>query len=657
MASTKTKINFYKNLTWDDLKEWAGSRIVSRGQSYQRGGQVKDLAISPEGSLVGWVQGTHRYATLVDVQEGELASDCNCPYGGTCKHAVAVVLEGLDLLKKKKEIPLCSKKDKRLEVLNDFELDEEWDEEEGLEKEWEQEWKKESRKSHPGKGLSASKIKTSDSFQSFLEDQTKSQLVSLVLELAKSIPEVHQALTDRQALSTGTINKMVQSIRIEISELSSKPGWRHHWDNEGYTPDYSKVQERLSALLAQGYADEVVSLGKELLESGIHLIEMSDDDGETGMEIASCLEVIFRGLPKSSLSPVDQMLWVIDAQLKDEYDLFQNSEQFWNHKFSKEAWSSLADILLKRLTEFVVFHKEEGYSRKYRRDHLSDWVIRALEKAGRQKEIIPLCEQEVEETENYPRLVKWLIEAKRLKEAEQWIIKGIKATRQHSPGLAQGLRNTFREIREKDGNWLQVASFRAEEFFNEPTLITLQELQKAAGKAKVWPEVKSAAMQYLETGKRPSKSTSWPLPYCEIPLGDNQRKKEFPIINTLIDIAIAEKDPAKVLLWYDRQKPGRFNWGWGSSQEVQVAQAVVTEFPDRAVTIWKKLAENLIAQTKHRAYEEAASYLRKISQTFRKLNQDKDWQTYRNGLRQTNIRKIRFIEILDSLDGRRIIDR
>jgi uncharacterized Zn finger protein len=201
-----------------------------------------------------------------------------------------------------------------------------------------------------------------------------------------------------------------------------------------------------------------------------------------------------------------------------------------------------------------------------------------------------------------------------------------------------------------------VASFRAEEFFQAPTLITFQQLQEAAQKAKIWPEVKEEAMKHLETGTRPQKSSSWPLPVCEIPLENNRQKMDFPMLHTLIDIAIEEKDPAKVLHWYDRQKPNRFNWGWGLSQEVRVAEAVVNVFPDRAIAIWKKLAENLIAQTKPRAYEESASYLRKISKTLKKLNKEKDWQTYKNGLRQANIRKIRFIETLDSLEGWKIID-
>jgi uncharacterized Zn finger protein len=279
-----------------------------------------------------------------------------------------------------------------------------------------------------------------------------------------------------------------------------------------------------------------------------------------------------------------------------------------------------------------------------------------MEKAGRQKEIIPLCELEVEETGNYTRLVNRLVETKRLKEAEHWIQKGITVTEKKSPGLARGLRDTFRKIREKEGNRLQVASFQAEDFFNDPTLHTFQELHKAAENAKVWPEVKAAALQYIETGKPPQKTPSWPLPICEVPLTDNQRKKEFPILNTLIDIAIAEKDPTRVLHWYDQPKPRSYGWGWGASQAERVAKAVADEYPDRAIAIWKKLAENLIAQTKPKAYEEAAVYLRKVSQTLKKLNRPQDWQTYLTDLRQKNIRKIRLIETLDSLDGGRIIE-
>ena len=54
--------------------------------------------------------------------------------------------------------------------------------------------------------------------------------------------------------------------------------------------------------------------------------------GTPGMEISSCLDVVFQALPQSSLSPVEQMLWVIDAELEDEYELCYGSESFWKKK-------------------------------------------------------------------------------------------------------------------------------------------------------------------------------------------------------------------------------------------------------------------------------------------------------------------------------------
>ena len=98
--------------------------------------------------------------------------------------------------------------------------------------------------------------------------------------------------------------------------MISEPAWRNHWNDEGYVPDYSRVKDRLESLLSKGHADEVVTLGKELLEAGIRQVEMSHDDGEVGMEISSCLDVVFRALPQSSLPPVEQMLWMIDTQFR-----------------------------------------------------------------------------------------------------------------------------------------------------------------------------------------------------------------------------------------------------------------------------------------------------------------------------------------------------
>ena len=82
----------FRDLDWAMLEDWAGTKTLSRGRQYQRDGRVRDLVHSANGAIVAWVEGTERYATAVYFDDG-LVSECTCPVGDSCKHAVAVVLE------------------------------------------------------------------------------------------------------------------------------------------------------------------------------------------------------------------------------------------------------------------------------------------------------------------------------------------------------------------------------------------------------------------------------------------------------------------------------------------------------------------------------------------------------------------------------------
>lgn len=41
----------FRELTWNDLMNWAGSRILKRGEDYFRRGRVTNLRIAPKGIL------------------------------------------------------------------------------------------------------------------------------------------------------------------------------------------------------------------------------------------------------------------------------------------------------------------------------------------------------------------------------------------------------------------------------------------------------------------------------------------------------------------------------------------------------------------------------------------------------------------------------
>jgi len=648
MKKEALKRDLFKELSWDDLEQWAGSRVLSRGQSYQRNHRVQELAQTENGELVAWVQGEKRYATMVDFKKGDLISTCTCPYGGVCKHTVAVVIEYLDCLKKNIEIPKATLQDKRLLLLEKTSDEDEWDveEDERYEEGVDADSIARERHSKP----------TPDALKDFLTDQTKKQLIGLLEDLARKHATVREDLQDRLDLAGGSVKKLVAAVRKEIHELSSEPAWRNPWNNEGHIPDYSRVKDRLNSLLEKGHANEVVALGKELLEVGIRQVEMSHDHGELGMEISSCLDVVFRALPRSSLPPVEQMLWMIDASLEDEYDLCYGAEAFWKKKQKASDWSSVADILIERLNKLHPAGDVDSFSRDYRRDSMSNWIIRALENSGRDDEIIPLCEKEAVETKSYYRLVKTLVKAKRLEEAEMWIHRGIKATQKGLPGIAKQLRDTLREMREGEGDWLRVAAFRVDDFLGSPSLATFDEMRKASQRAELWPAVRAAALLYLETGEKPQLDPSWPLPESGVKKEPVYLHEKAPMVHTLIDIAIDEKRPDDVLRWYDHSKAKREKyWGWDNYQEVSIAEAVAEHYPDRALDIWKGLAEKEIALTKPRAYETAAGYIRKVRTLLKKLKQEGEWQAYLSQLRQANLKKRSFIEILNRFESRPII--
>jgi uncharacterized Zn finger protein len=106
MSKKNTLWKQFSALTWSDLEEWAGSRIVGRGRSYQQQGQVSGLSLTEDDALIAWVDGTARYATKVIMDERGLPeSICSCPYEIDCKHGVAVVLEYLRWMEKNRRVP------------------------------------------------------------------------------------------------------------------------------------------------------------------------------------------------------------------------------------------------------------------------------------------------------------------------------------------------------------------------------------------------------------------------------------------------------------------------------------------------------------------------------------------------------------------------
>ena len=639
MVSENESADPFRELGWSDIEEWAGSKTTSKGEDYQRSGRVEEIRRTPEGGLLAMVRGRKEYFTEVTLVNGTLSSICTCPVGGDCKHGVATVLEYLNLLQHGIKVPLLSENDPLL---------------------------LRARKMHKGPETFESLKPGKNSrppLREWLGGLEKAELIDILVEFSVKSPSLGIYLRDRQDLETENVGGIVRGIDSELERLWEEAESYDSWGYGSGIPDFSNVQARMESLLDTGRYDELLNIGKKIMNRVEDIMEY-DQEGEIAMEISGCMNIVFEALAGSPRLAHERMLEAFELEMKDDYEI-TGGHGFWGEDFSREDWKNFAEILKTRLREI-----DEGQFPEYSawdRKLLVDRLIQALQKAGLFEEAIPICEHEAEKTDSYERLVGLLLEAGRKEKAVEWIFRGVRKTQNEKPWTAHELRQSLFKIKEEEGDLLFAAALQAEEFFRDPKLPSYLDMREAAEKAGVWQEVRETVHGYLEKGDMPAVlarniAETSVLPKTLPPTGllepGSFKEIKPPVLDLLIKIAIEEKAPDEVLRWYEElKKGGDEERRYGNYiDENQIANAIGRQYPDIAIGIWKKLAEELISRTKVDAYREAAVHLRKIKETMEAGRQKGKWKVYLCGIRDENKRKKRLIEILDKLETDRIIE-
>lgn len=632
-------------ITWDDLDEWVGPRSVERGRRYQESGQVHELALTEDGKLLAWVDGGDRYATEVELlpeQDDDaerLQSRCTCPVGFACKHAVAVIAEYLEALAAGNKPPVVSSSDPRLERLRGqaATVDEGNEKNEAQLREW-------------------------------LAAKPSAELVELVLAIADQFDGVAEELHQRRVLAAGTVDTIVERARREIQDLTAEPVWYDRWHDQGSFPDYSRLKQLFERLRGACQVRALMELGFELMGEASGQLAESHDEGDISLSVTDCLKVVFEAVLHSDLPEAEKLLYAIQADLRDEYDLASGAADIHDRQWPPEVWSQAADSLLELMKDRKPPDAESRS--RYHQDPVTKWIVTALDRAGRREEATRLCESEARVTLSYERLVRRLIEEDRLDEAFRWAQEGVEQTEDELPGIARHLREMLRELAAKRGQWPEVAAHYARDFFAQPDVSGFGRLVQAAADAGCEDAVRAAALRFLETGKLPQafvqaregklldrqSQEEWPLPVF-LPAARRVVSDgiERPHLDVLCRLAIAERRPDDVLKWFDRIQEGRTRhrgaYEYCPVNSHQVADAVAATHPERALEIYRELAESLIARTQPSAYEEAAPLLEKARELLVQIDRGHDWTKLAERLRREHSRKRRFIEVLDRIEG------
>lgn len=766
-------------LTWDDLRLAFDRGSVQRGRAYQRDGHVSELLVSQEGELLGAVQGTHLYVTnvkLVPKKRGpeRIQGHCSCPLGGRCKHAVAVVADYLAQLADGKSPPLVSTDDARWKrllkahVVSDEEPDDD-DDGADFEDEYDDDVddsevkgkratrtaggtrgsarQSRHRKSSPTTARKSGRRTRAEWDALILADLKKKsvdELAQLVISLIGRFPKLRQEFQERLLLSEGDATRLIREARKELRSVTAETGWRNHWDDDGHTPDYDRLKGRLEKLVEIGQADAVADLGRDLFKNGMLQVAESDDDGATASALAECFPVVFAAVAGSSMTPADKILYAIDACEMDEWNYIEPAAaEILESNWSQADWSAVADRLAERLNprkperevtprdEKVRAANESGgeaagaavYSRTdYRRSTLSNWLALALERSGRDDEILPLFIIEASRTGDYERLVDHLMKLKRFDDAERWAREGIEKSSPTSAGLVRQLVEKLVELARRRRQWDVVAAQAACDFFSRPRVDSFQRLMSAAKKAKCETIVRRRAEQFLETGiapirrelvtveaprtsdatraeklpkqqrgkSAPAKGAIVPMPSTPPapPAFKTIREDDWPLPlpdymataclsadkygghanqyhQVLVELAIAEDRMDDALRWYDsitggkssktRGSIGRRRWHFNSLDD-QVAEAVAKTHPERSLEIYRRDLDANLQVADAAAYDQCATTLRMMHPIMKAIGREREWNELVQSIREKYRNRPRFMDVLDSLDPRPIIE-
>jgi uncharacterized Zn finger protein len=653
----KEKTDLFIDLDWATLESWAGAKTLSRGKEYQRNRRVGSLARSHDGTLIAWVAGSEPYVTAVTNRNG-LVSACTCPVGESCKHAVAVILEYIALREKDVPVPSFASDDPRIALLDL----------------WPEAFPAQyldvtcNRPQLPGSPLPdagpGDTRRSADPLRHYLQAMKKKELLELIEELIDRFPEVGQEIADRRSVAEEDPRPVFEALLADIGIITEEEAWSDDWSDNSQVPDYSPVRKRMEMLLAMDQADMVVEAGRVLIRQGIEQLEKGDDrTGEVSGEIASCVDLVFAALRRSSRPVFERLLFAIHALLDDDFDLCVDARAFIDEDWPAADWSRVADSLLSELGTFRTPPGSQDYAALNRRDRFTSWIGNALDKAGREDEATALYIDETAVTGDYLRLVRRLRAVGQNDEAAAWVRRGIPALKTSYPGAAGRLQDIQREMWQKEGNHLAVAGLRAEEFVCHPSCLSFSRLMAAAENAGVWDTVKDMVMHYLVSGgshavMEEDRTGRWfifkVLPASGFLDPGSWRVRPEPFYNILIEKALTDRQPEEAVMWFDRCRADKTR-PWGSScSEEKLWDAVADRFPDRALRYWMERAEREAQTATPKGYEQAIVYVKKIRALMDSKGRTGEWAPYMKGMRSTHARKKKFIGMLDVLEKKKI---
>jgi uncharacterized Zn finger protein len=576
------------DLTESDVRRWTDEAYFERGQGYFRSGHIFDPRLQGN-TLKARCLGSGPTPYRVEMtlgREGIVSGDCSCPVGGGgyCKHAVALLLTWVH------------ERDTFVEV---------------------------------------------EELEPMLERRSKAELVKLVRRMIARYPDLESLLELPIVGEAGADRPLNPDV---IRRQASSAFYGVGYDEWGAVYDIARQLLDLVSL-GDDYAEHgqwrnaatvYETVMREVLDS---YRMVRDEGGDLHAVVSECVEGL--GACLAATEDAAQR----EALLRALFDVCRWDESYGGIDMGYEAPGIILEQTTReekaRVAEWVrdALPAGDSWSDGYHRQWYGGFLLQLEESELDDESFLRVCR----ETNRWQDLVDRLLALDRVEEAagaarevadyELLRLADLFVSHGHAD-LAEALVRERAQGGESgpDGKprrdsrllvWLQD---RARErgdlaealalaetlFWERPDVPGYQEVRDLARSLHRWDEV------------------------CAAILGRLAGEEKYHL---LTEIYLEEREVDRALESLAKLGTSRWGWTWTRTPlRIRVAQAAEEDRPREAVRLYMEAVDRLIAARGRGNYAEAAGYLLRVREVYRRLGEGETWQTLISDLREQNRR-------------------
>ncbi|MDP3844741.1 MAG: SWIM zinc finger family protein [Oxalobacteraceae bacterium] len=579
-------------ISLESLEDLADAAAFIRGRQYFASGAVSQLQ-ADAAKLSAHVAGTHNYRVTLRDEDGMLGYDCTCPRaaeGYFCKHCVAA---GLAWLAQQEDAAAPSSKQQR-------------------------------KKRDPWQEIRA-----------HLASQPPEALITLLLEVAARDERLYRLLllkSERAAGPAGTL----KAFRRAIDSATKTRGFVDWQEAGAYAADLDQMADSLQELLNADSAAMLVGLAERAIERIEHAMEQVDDsNGEVGgvLERIGALHLAACELAQPDPGQLAERLFRYEMTLP--FETFLDSARVYRNALGITGLQRFRGLATVEWDKVKPKGADAGVTASFdsARSSITQIMETLAEISGDIEELVAIKSRDLSSAYRFLDIAEICLKAGQAEQALAWAERGLQAFAERPDNR---LRDFLVALYLERGRNEEALHLTWIQFEQRPILEYYKKLSAVATRLQCWPQQRQRALQRIDAVIMQTAGI----------INQRQKTPESPDQSLRVEVALWEKDLDAA--WHAVHQ--------GNCRQVLLiglAGILPASRAADAISLYRRVIPDIVAQTNNAAYEEAIRLIRRVGQLMSDLDQRDALADYLAALRIQYKPKRNFIKLLDGIKSTR----